>query len=304
MFGLEILDIGIGLIFIYLVLSLMCTAANEFIAGMTNARARLLRKGVGRLFEDTGFGKDFADRFFGHSLIGSLVERRGGWPSYIPSRTFSATMLDLLSAGGAIAPRTWRDLETGVEALLKPRRGDGGALDPSDPLVQTVRVLVDRAGNDLSKLEAEIGAWFDAAMERVSAWYKRRTQWVLLAIGIGVVGVTNADTIGIVESLSRDSALRSALVAQAEAAAENADSADTIKTDIAEIEALGIPLGWRKAALPEGLGWLQKLAGLLLTAFALTLGAPFWFDLLKKAINIRSVGLNPQEAEEKRRRAA
>jgi hypothetical protein len=281
----------------------MCTAANELIAGMTNARARLLRQGVARLFEDTGFGSDFANRFFRHSLIGSLVERRGGGPSYIPSRTFSATMVDLLSAGGAIGVRTWEDVEAGVNTLLQKRRGADGALDPADPLVQTVRVLVQRAGHDLGKLEGEISAWFDAAMERVSAWYKRRTQWVLLAIGIAVAGAANADTVAIVESLSRDSALRSALVAQAEAAA-SAGSAEAVRADVEQIEALGIPLGWRRDALPQGAGWLQKLAGLLLTAFALTLGAPFWFDLLKKAVNIRSVGRTPEEAEEKRRRAA
>jgi hypothetical protein len=29
-------------------------------------------------------------------------------------------------------------------------------------------------------------------------------------------------------------------------------------------------------------------------------GAPFWFDLLKKAINIRSVGLTPDEIQQQK----
>ena len=76
MFGLEILDIGIGLIFIYLVLSLMCTAANEFIANLTNARARLLQKGVRRLFEDTGFADDF--KLTGEAQHGAQAASHGG----------------------------------------------------------------------------------------------------------------------------------------------------------------------------------------------------------------------------------
>lgn len=38
-----------------------------------------------------------------------------------------------------------------------------------------------------------------------------------------------------------------------------------------------------------------SLAGLLLTALALSLGAPFWFDLLKKIMSIRAAGVKPEE---------
>jgi hypothetical protein len=33
--------------------------------------------------------------------------------------------------------------------------------------------------------------------------------------------------------------------------------------------------------------------GLLITAAAISLGAPFWFDILSKAVNIRAAGPNP-----------
>jgi hypothetical protein len=42
-------------------------------------------------------------------------------------------------------------------------------------------------------------------------------------------------------------------------------------------------MGWEKA--PEGWGWLTKITGLLLTTLALTIGATFWFDMLKKIEN-------------------
>ena len=43
--------------------------------------------------------------------------------------------------------------------------------------------------------------------------------------------------------------------------------------------------------------WIVALNtfGLLITAVALTLGAPFWFDLLKKVANVRSAGKAPSE---------
>jgi len=42
-------------------------------------------------------------------------------------------------------------------------------------------------------------------------------------------------------------------------------------------------------------GWFQKILGLLITGLAAAQGAPFWFDILKKVVNVRSTGLNPSE---------
>lgn len=43
------------------------------------------------------------------------------------------------------------------------------------------------------------------------------------------------------------------------------------------------------------LGWLTKLLGLVLTGMAAAQGAPFWFDILKKIVNVRGSGVNPDE---------
>ncbi|MBK9337307.1 MAG: hypothetical protein IPM98_12310 [Lewinellaceae bacterium] len=50
-------------------------------------------------------------------------------------------------------------------------------------------------------------------------------------------------------------------------------------------------LGWDSTESGQGLPWwLVKLAGLLLTGIAVTFGAPFWFDLLRKMLSLRSGG--------------
>jgi hypothetical protein len=68
---------------------------------------------------------------------------------------------------------------------------------------------------------------------------------------------------------------------------------------------LGLPIGWdaASAAHPEatGISLLVKVLtwstafGWLLTALAGSLGAPFWFDLLKQVSNLRAAGPNPAE---------
>jgi hypothetical protein len=66
----------------------------------------------------------------------------------------------------------------------------------------------------------------------------------------------------------------------------------------------GIPVGWVKGNYPEPeLTWnffgksIVKLIGWFLTAFAVYLGAPFWFDLMNKFVNLRGVGKKPQSAD-------
>ncbi|HMB24145.1 MAG TPA: hypothetical protein VKP08_14980 [Anaerolineales bacterium] len=65
-------------------------------------------------------------------------------------------------------------------------------------------------------------------------------------------------------------------------------------------QAFGIPVfaGNRCIAPPQSNNQTNvalKLIGFLITAFAARLGAPFWFDVLKRLVNLRSTGSNPDE---------
>ncbi|RPH79952.1 MAG: hypothetical protein EHM80_06530 [Nitrospiraceae bacterium] len=81
---------------------------------------------------------------------------------------------------------------------------------------------------------------------------------------------------------------------------------ERIKQMSAETEKLGLPIGWSREskdpkALPSDVGgWALKIIGLLLTAIAVSLGAPFWFDVLNKLINIRSAGKQPERARQEK----
>lgn len=193
MFGLQILDVVIGLFFGYLVLSLGVTAANELLAAWFRRRAWMLRKGVHNLLGDD----QLARQLYGHPLIRGLGQGRRG-PSYIPSRTFAMALLDI------VAPRT-----NGARRL--PSREEARR-----PLDQTLALLWDEAGGDADKFRQHVETWFTDSMERVSGWYKRRTQIFLLIWAAVLTVGTNSDTIVIARALWRDTALRQAVVASAE----------------------------------------------------------------------------------------
>jgi hypothetical protein len=106
---------------------------------------------------------------------------------------------------------------------LTPLRGaiaTSPLLDPVAPLMPDVRqgliALVDAAGDDVAKARENIETWFNNSMDRVSSWYKRRTQVVILILGFVIAVATNADSITIAKKLSTDETLRESLVAAAQ----------------------------------------------------------------------------------------
>ncbi len=68
----------------------------------------------------------------------------------------------------------------------------------------------------------------------------------------------------------------------------------SVSERIAQLQQLGIPMGWKSRPSQPG-DWWNKLAGPALTAFAVSLGAPFWFDLLNRFMNIRAGGKSSDE---------
>jgi hypothetical protein len=301
MFNSGILDVAIGIVFVYLLVSLIVTAANELIAAVFKMRGRVLWQGLCTLLPTKN---SYARKIYEHPLIEGLSAARR--PSYIPSRTFALALLDVIS-GGTGEILKGKALEAKIDLL------------PED-LRRPLKLLLDESKGNLDHFKTQIEVWFNEAMARVSGVYKRKVQYALFFLSFLLAAWLNVDTIVLANRLSHDSALRSALVSQAEAAAKTAptdrttmglggpDAQQQLNATIKQLNELSLPIGW---AGPDDdlrfhfakLGWWGGLedifqrhfVGWMLTAFAGTLGAPFWFDLLNRFINIRSAGKAPEE---------
>jgi len=316
MLGSEILDVAIGIVFVFVLVSLICTAIREGLEGWLRTRATHLEQGIRVMLHDDA-GAGLARQLFEHPLVFSLFSgkyeplAKSGWPTaltrgrnlptYIPSRNFALALMDIAARGPATtnssgdqSPRLSLDA---VRANIR---------NIADPVVQrAVLVALDTAQGDLEKAIANVEAWYDSGMDRVSGWYKRSTQLILFGVGLFVAIVLNVNTIAIADFLYHQKAARETLVAEAQNAAGDPEyltrKYQQVRTDL---NALQLPIGWTNAPPKTAGQRLEALAGWLVTAFAATLGAPFWFDLLNKIMVIRSTvkphEKSPEEASEDR----
>ncbi len=315
MFGLPILEVAIGLSFVYLLLSLICTTLNETIAGLTGRRADLLEKGISSLLGDD---PDLKKKLFDHPLIGSFEQTKNDRPSYLPASKFALALMDIVT-GDKGAANDAGALREGIKTVLKP------ALRTS-----LLAVLAD-SNTKLKTDQEKIEAWYDEGMDRVSGWYKRHTHlWIWILAAVITIGL-DADSVHIFKTLWTNQAIRTAVVESAKRRSQgerpealmplvvhnnqNAPKTGTAvaphnndvltKEETSELKDLLV--GWKDAAKEWNgkTGWelfgliLLHILGLLFTAAAVTLGAPFWFDTLNRFMNIRSAGRAPDERRDK-----
>jgi hypothetical protein len=315
MFGSRALDVVFGLVFVYLVLSLLCSALNETLASVLAWRAKVLREGIANLLGST----EAAAELYQHPLIKSITRNRGKvrtwvggrhkrlqrfaqgrYPSYLPPESFVTALIDYAREKGAKAADPSREASN---TSLKD------SLDnlPDSQFKDVLLTLYRESDGKVDRFRVRIEGWYDDAMDRVSGWYRRRVQVVLWAIALLLVSVLNADTFQLSRTLWNDDAVRDAVVVQAEEVVQEAPEGEAEADAISEaaervenVPQLAIPLGWSvKEGDPQEVprnvtDWIFKLAGLFATAAALTFGAPFWFDLLRRVGGVRSTGKRPR----------
>jgi hypothetical protein len=233
MFDLGILDVGIGLALVFLLVSLICSSIREAIESFLKSRAGDLERGV-RLLLGEADGKGLTQKLFNQPLIGSLFtgaydpdsltstkgiagagsgeamprRARQSLPSYIPAAHFASAVIDVVmtdAAGAGVEPPP-----LSVDSL----RAAAGKIS-NDQVKGVILSAIDTGANDIAAVRASIETWFNGTMDRVSGWYKRRTQLILFVIGLATAVLLNVDAVTIAKRLSTDPALREVVVAQA-----------------------------------------------------------------------------------------
>ncbi len=314
MLSLEMLDVAIGMILVFLFASLICTATNEMVEAKLKLRAVDLEQGIRGLLNND---ENLTQQIYNHPLVDSLFRgkydvkdirtdknrysRGSTLPSYIPAKNFAVALINILFP--APLNNNVNAIKTNIDKI------------ENEYVKKALTSIVTAAGDDMNKMQEGIENWYNSAMDRVSGWYKRRVQKILFVLGIVIVIAMNADSIAIFNNLVNDRPLRAAIVDAAQrlpAASTDTPSFSKTIANVNSLSQLGLPIGWvwksdlnyDKAAIsnPKAIPvfdlsnrfkytaemWGLKVLGWLITALAISLGAPFWFDMLNRVMVIRS----------------
>jgi hypothetical protein len=299
------------LIAVTMTLALFALAVSAIVeagASATQLRARTLRRALKDLLAETdppkgrtGAPGPLYRALYEGSHVGGI--RREDLPSYIAPQEFAKALSTMLRKAADGSYRA--DAAETIKAL------------PPGRLKDTLAALAADAGADMEKLKGNIECWFDTAMMRLSGEYKRMSQVLSFTVAFALAGALNADAVRMVQVLAASPLVAEQIASQAQgvldlkpAPAADAAEGTTPETVEAQVAAAGQAVARAEASpligyacpdkddrfCPEAIPparWPLTLAGWLLMAITALAGAPFWFDVLQRFVNLRGTGPKP-----------
>jgi hypothetical protein len=256
-----------------------------------------------------------------HEIVVALLEWAAGeGPLTMQDRTLTAEKPEarermeqlvgklreaLLAAGVADAAQAARDVRTNLVEFESANQEQASQVWHTQALV--------RSG--LGDLTGRVFAWYDASMDRVTEYFSLEAKVVSSVVGLVLCFMVQLDSLDLLRRLSQDDKFRTAVVAQAETAQRAYEELAGSKGDEdKKKQAMGVVQksvetlrDAKVVAVQESMPWNDpkfpgRIPGVVLSWILVSLGAPFWYDLLKKLLGFRSILQSKDDAEREKRR--
>lgn len=321
-----IIDMAIVLFFTYLLLSVIASTVYEAILTRTRARGEMLLEAFQKLFFDEEWREKTSKLLIESPTINALKPNSDNFPAYIPAKSFSKAIIGLIRNGSTqeINISVLRQLLLDENCSIK-----GEARLALLNIMDTCNNDYDKFLKELELFYDDymdrVSGWFKRKYRKVMFIIS-----VVIAVGLNVDSIhiakslwndpqgtaARADEISPYIKSSDGSTLNVQnkqgknitvhLIHHTDTSRIGADSAkklmqlqaETIKKHIDLLSSAEIPMGWNSVEQFYNTFTLEpkllvRITGWLITAFAIFLGAPTWFDILSKLIDLRGVGKKP-----------
>jgi hypothetical protein len=253
-----ILEVAIGLVFVWLIISVATMEVQSRISLMLGWRAEQLEKSILSMLKDEALVK----KFYEHPLVvelalkdkyGDLIKDKKGTirrPEYIPNATFATVACEIIMNAG----KEGEDVPLDTMSISEMKASIKSLAEKNPNLERVNHYLLPNMEKTADDIEAKLTeyrknteAWFGDVMSQASNWYKVRAQWMAFWIGLTIAIFINIDTINIAQKLWQEPTARAVLVAQAQAEAQNEEPGESISFTTAK--SLNFPAGWTTTAL-------------------------------------------------------
>jgi hypothetical protein len=340
------LELILGLVVIFALLSVLVSLLNELYRNFTRDRGKMMYAYVRKMLADE-HNLDITYLIFRHPLIDNSRKNDAHRPAFIEPKIFATAFIQTI--GDLSTDVTYTHNSDGVYTPVETRDADPlrrfhASVNKMNagPLKRTLLGMAERAGLDPKDqylaLENEIIEWFNFQMKILTGEYQNKQRKSLLFFGFAITLFLNVDSLHLVHELRNDPALRTELNAKAQSISEEykgvveelkkadeygfsgndealMNKALTITSELKavnnKIENMELPVGYSRNSAP--LSWFCRdknletayeirrnkptfmgvvfyVLGIIISGFSLSLGAPFWFDVLNKLVNLKRGG--------------
>lgn len=319
--SIPIVAVAISVVICWSLFSLFCSFVQEAIAQIKGERGRYMKKYLFKQFYDQPNGVNWASMLYMHGSVDLLTRAANKPTSDIHPRIFAETLIDVVGKAHItqINKETVQDQLNYQSPLLNNFKAATLCLQQSDVVgffQQAMTSAEMMAGTNgvpdesaiYKSLVDQVEQWHGEMMQRLSIWYKKKTKVWLFVVGSLLAIIINVDSIQLFGHFSDSPASRKVMMDYYEANADRLEKLavnSSADSSAVYIERLGVLKNEmdslaKKAELPVGIkhslfresgrenrNYFLAVLGFLLSGFAASAGAPFWFELLKKAYSAK-----------------
>ena len=326
---LKSVDVLLGLTVVLLALSMAVTVITQSITTIFNSRGAHLRRGLVDLLQQLDpnlteeLSRKVATGLLTHPLVSgsNMVGYGRRLGNVIHREEFTKLLMGLATGQAGVA------LDDGARAALAAALTANGVSNPAQVLtnIRQLATQLEKTSPELSNmarqnlailhaaesdLVGKINNWFDQTMDRTAQRFTASTRAITFVGALIVAFGLQVDTPALVNRLAADDKLREQFVAQAKTLAQDVVELQKKEgaTPPANPPALPSPEQQEEIArkyraflvtngivkLPSTDGYWKgfsdaNILGMLTTALLLSLGAPFWYSMLGRLLQLRSV---------------
>ena len=288
----QVLEVAVGLIVVYYVLGSIVSTITQWINEVLESRGKALEQYLVKLVGEHKENKYLNDLVNLPQLQALRPIRYKGFFSIFSSATEPkklekipvSTLVDAYFDIVGLTSKKEIDLLQLAELIDKLPDSEGK---------KAFINWINQGVTNIADLRTRTTTYFNGMMEQAAATFRARARSFVIMLSIGITVLFGTDSIQLAKALWMNVELRAIATAQANAVVAREGANVDLTELINSLGAFSIKIGWwQTQQFPPNSDWgawalfiLLKVAGLGITAIAVSQGASFWYDLLKKIVS-------------------
>lgn len=305
---MPIVQVAIAIIISWALFAIFISLIQESFAQILAERGRFMKAYLLKQLKDRPNSINWASLVYQHGAVDLLIRESNKPTNDIDPKLFAEVLVEVV--GKTHAANINKQTTVFSDPVLDRFKSAIQTFEESD-VMSFLRLAMKNAemsipaNGTLSEAEVyerlieQIESWYGKLMERLTLWYKKRMRQKLFIFGLIISVIINVDSIQLFNFYRLHPDSTGAIEHYYQNYLSSGSPADSVNAKFGSLNQTAVRLDSlaRAVDLPVGFDynifkihdavtgcwWFWKFVGFIITGFAVSFGAPFWFDVLKKA---------------------